>query len=125
MKIHGNWCGPNWTGGQKVSAEDYKGSWDYPAISPLDEACRQHDKRCSKGFCSKSADSELIAAARKRVLSFSSMMKMMVQQEVALFRGDFKKAKKINARIRESDDADLVITGISIARPFRTREHDS
>jgi len=68
VKIHGNWCGPNWTGGQKVAAADYKGSWDYPAIDKLDAACRIHDRKCgSRGNlgCCEGDDRKLINAAMK------------------------------------------------------------
>jgi RHS repeat-associated protein len=47
MKIYGNWCGPNWTGG-------YPRPWDelYPIeqqrvsapVDPVDAACMKHDK---------------------------------------------------------------------------------
>jgi hypothetical protein len=50
--VHGNWCGPGWTGGLKVTATDYDshgGDWDYPAIDRLDAACRDHDKACVGG----------------------------------------------------------------------------
>jgi hypothetical protein len=66
VKIHGNWCGPKWTGGQKVDAKDYTGSWSYPAISKLDKACRAHDKACAsrgdKGCCA-SDDRKLVRVA--------------------------------------------------------------
>lgn len=68
VKIHGNWCGPSWTGGQAVDAQDYTGSWNAKAIDSLDRACRAHDKACAsrgeKGCCSKD-DGKLIAAALK------------------------------------------------------------
>ena len=66
VKIHGNWCGPNWTGGQKVSAQDYKGSWNSKCIDNLDCACRKHDKACAGELgCSKKADDALLKVARK------------------------------------------------------------
>ena len=68
VEIHGNWCGPKWTGGQKVDAVDYRGSWSYPAIDSLDRACRAHDKRCAsrgdKGCCSRD-DAKLVRTALK------------------------------------------------------------
>jgi len=68
VKIHGNWCGPGWTGGQKVDAKDYKGSWNAKAVDVLDRACRQHDKRCAsrgdKGCCARD-DAILIRKASK------------------------------------------------------------
>ncbi len=64
VKIHGNWCGPNWTGGQKVSAQDYQGDWNYPAVSKLDRACRVHDRDCSHtDGCSSAADRKLAKVA--------------------------------------------------------------
>jgi hypothetical protein len=68
VKIHGNWCGPNWTGGQKVDAQDYQGSWSYPAIDKLDAACRKHDRECAArgdlGCCARD-DDKLIRVAAK------------------------------------------------------------
>ena len=68
VKIHGNWCGPGWTGGQSVDAQDYTGSWSYPALDQLDRACRTHDKECGSrgeiGCCSRD-DKKLIVAALK------------------------------------------------------------
>jgi hypothetical protein len=66
VKIHGNWCGPGWTGGQKVDAQDYTGSWNARAIDSLDRACRAHDKACAsrgdKGCCSRD-DAKLVRRA--------------------------------------------------------------
>ena len=117
VKIHGNWCGPNWTGGQKVAAEDYTGPWDGPTISKLDKACAQHDKSCSEGGCSKADDTRLIAAADKRILSDADQLWMTVQLANPFLAKN--KRKQINARIKESQDAALVVTGIEIARIFR------
>ena len=72
VKIHGNWCGPGWTGGQKVDAQDYKGSWNYKAVDKLDAACRKHDKACAsrgdKGCCSRD-DAKLVRTALKESLN--------------------------------------------------------
>ena len=117
VKIHGNWCGPNWTGGQKVAAEDYTGPWDGPAISKLDEACRSHDKSCSSGKCSRAADTRLIRAAEKRILPQSIALMMQVQLLNPLMSSS--KRKKLEQRLQESQDAVIVATGIEIARIFR------
>ena len=117
VKIHGNWCGPNWTGGQKVAAEDYTGPWDGPAISRLDEACRSHDKSCSSGSCSRAADTRLIHAAEKRILPQSVAAVMEIQLLNPFL--DKKKRKKMEKRLEESQDAVIVATGIEIARMFR------
>jgi len=47
VKIHGNWCGPNWTAGRRISALDYAaagGQFDEPCIDKLDCACRARDR---------------------------------------------------------------------------------
>ena len=59
MKIHGNYCGPNWTHGRNVPASDY---FLYPEVKPidrLDTACQAHDKDCSQGGCSSRGDTAL------------------------------------------------------------------
>jgi RHS repeat-associated protein len=46
VAIHGNWCGPDWTGGQKESyskARDVNGYYKNP-IDPLDSFCQKHDR---------------------------------------------------------------------------------
>lgn len=43
-KIHGNWCGPNWTAGQKIPASKLKRARrGFKCIDKLDCACRDHD----------------------------------------------------------------------------------
>lgn len=56
MKIHGRYCGPNWTHGRAIPASDYD---KYPEVRPidrLDAACQAHDKDCSQGGCSQKGD---------------------------------------------------------------------
>ena len=56
MKIHGRYCGPNWTHNRNVPAKDYD---KYPEVRPidrLDRACQAHDKDCSQGGCSEKGD---------------------------------------------------------------------
>jgi RHS repeat-associated protein len=59
LKVHGEWCGPDWTGGR---VEEYDPSRDVggyykPPIDTLDAACEVHDKcyySCRKQFpCEK------------------------------------------------------------------------
>lgn len=75
MKIHGNWCGPNWTAGRKISARDYRlagGTFKSKCIDRLDCACRTHDKACSgKSGCSASADLKLARSAN--IISLTSI----------------------------------------------------
>jgi len=100
VKIWGNWCGPDWTGGQHVSAQDYQGSWSAPCKDNLDCACRAHDRDCShsKG-CSKKADDALIAAA----------LRTAANPIVRIFNPE------------KADAADKIILAISIAKSFRKR----
>lgn len=67
VKIHGNWCGPNWTAGRRISAADYAaagGQFDEPCIDKLDCACRKHDRDCSDSRgCSRKGDAELVKTA--------------------------------------------------------------
>ena len=63
VRIHGRYCGPNWTHGRRIPASDYD---KYPEVRPidaLDRACQAHDKDCSKGGCSRKGDSALIRRA--------------------------------------------------------------
>ena len=69
VKVHGNWCGPDWTAGKKQSARGYAlagGDWSEPCIDAVDCACRAHDKGCShiKG-CSVKDDRLLIREMAK------------------------------------------------------------
>jgi len=68
VKIHGNWCGPNWTGGKNVSASKYRGSWSARALDSLDRACRAHDKACASrgklGCCSRDDDKLIVSALK-------------------------------------------------------------
>ena len=117
VKIHGNWCGPNWTGGKKVSADEYTGPWDGPVKSDLDKCCRSHDRGCSTGQCSKADDTRLIACAKKRILNESEAAMMQLQLLNPLLPSS--KRKGIEKRLSESQDATIVVTGIEIARMFR------
>ena len=117
VQIHGNWCGPNWTGGKKVSADEYTGPWDGPVTSKLDQCCRSHDQGCSSGQCSKADDTKLIACAKKRILPQGEATIMNLQL-MNPFLAQAKR-KKIEKRLSESQDATIVVTGIEIARLFR------
>ena len=121
VKIHGRWCGPNWTGGRKLSAAQYakRGyDWNSSCSDPLDCACRDHDFSCKTG-CTKAADTRLIRRARARVLTVGQIVKM----NTALLNPFLKESKRkgIQARLNESIKADLVADAITLAR--LTRRH--
>ena len=61
VKIHGNWCGPDWTGGFKAEFNQLTPNQRRnvaPPIDPVDAACEKHDKcygRCRDNYpCSPS-----------------------------------------------------------------------
>lgn len=58
---HGNWCGPGWSDGRRVSSTHGFA----PAIDEFDETCRQHDFALSGGKGNPSAD---ITFIRKNLL---------------------------------------------------------
>ncbi|MEE6076923.1 RHS repeat-associated core domain-containing protein, partial [Avibacterium paragallinarum] len=77
-KYHGNWCGPDWTGGRKESygkERDHNGYYASP-ISQLDSACKQHDicyAQCRETFrcdgdgkesCMEKCDDNLVLSSR-------------------------------------------------------------
>ena len=64
VKIHGNYCGPNWTGGKAYAASDPRVDWSVPCKDKLDCACKDHDRDCAhpKG-CSSKGDAKLIKTA--------------------------------------------------------------
>ena len=120
VKIHGNWCGPNWTGGRRLSARQYDVAghdWNSIAISPLDEACRDHDYAGRSGTMPAAADTRLIEAAEKRILSWLDQLKLQALI-INPFTPDAER-KKASARLNESSDAALISTGIFIARATR------
>jgi hypothetical protein len=66
VRLHGNWCGPNWTDGKAQPANAKGVNFKGKCIDKLDCACRTHDKDCAHpDGCSRSGDSKLILAALK------------------------------------------------------------
>lgn len=44
VRIHGNWCGPNWTAGKvKPAANIIPADYSYSCTDKLDCACKIHD----------------------------------------------------------------------------------
>ncbi len=81
VKIHGNYCGPNWTGGKPYAASDKRVDWSVPCLDKLDCACKKHDRDCAhpKG-CSSSGDAELIRTAYWiGLLSLNPILRMKAQ----------------------------------------------
>ena len=67
VRIHGRWCGPNWTDGRAIDALSYKqtgGDFKGKCIDKLDCACRAHDRDCANDRgCSAAGDRKLIREA--------------------------------------------------------------
>ena len=64
VRIHGSWCGPNWTQGKSQPANASGVDFSAPCKDALDCACRSHDRDCSNSLgCSAKADRKLVAAA--------------------------------------------------------------
>jgi len=63
VRIHGNWCGPNWTGGKHLPANDPRVDWTVKSIDVLDAACKVHDRACSDKGCSAADDRRLAGKA--------------------------------------------------------------
>jgi len=64
VRIHGNYCGSNWTAGKAYAASDPRVNWRVPCVDKLDCACKKHDRDCAhpKG-CSAKADRALVNTA--------------------------------------------------------------
>ena len=70
VRIHGQWCGPNWTQGKAQPANAPGVNFNAPCDDKLDCACRAHDKDCSNPRgCSKKGDQRLIEVAIKEALN--------------------------------------------------------
>jgi len=83
VAIHGNWCGPNWTAGRNIPANDPSVDWSVPAMDSLDLACKMHDKSCSgTGGCSAASDRRL--AARAYLIGIINPRLAFVAQAVAV-----------------------------------------
>ena len=84
MKIHGNYCGPNWTHGLNVPASDY---FLYPEVAPidrLDSACQSHDKNCSQGGCSRRGDTALRNASLAVAVTSSDAQLRAIATSIAI-----------------------------------------
>ena len=123
VKIHGNWCGPNWTGGRKLSAEDYakRGySWDASCTDALDCACRAHDRACSnpKG-CSKAADTKLINGAKK--IQLNEVTRLLTLGVLANPFASRAKKESSRRKLELDSKAGQIESAITLAR--LTRRH--
>ena len=84
MKIHGQYCGPNWTHGRNVPASDYDKYDEVRPIDRLDAACQAHDKDCSQGGCSRKGDLALRDVALAVAISSPDMQMRATAASIAI-----------------------------------------
>lgn len=66
VKIHGKYCGPNWTAGKVLAAKNATDKdFQVKPIDDLDNACRTHDKDIRDKGNSFKVDTKLMNKARK------------------------------------------------------------
>jgi hypothetical protein len=100
VKIHGQWCGPNWTQGRNVPANTPGIDFTAPCDDALDCGCRAHDQDCADPLgCSKKGDAKLVSIALKEALNPINI----------LFNPAY------------ADRAAFVAAGIQVQIPFRKR----
>jgi RHS repeat-associated protein len=91
IRVTGNWCGPNWTGGQRGSYNPERGDSYVPPADTTDAACRTHDicyYRCRNGFpCDKAARANCMTVC-DRQLSWN-MLPLMTVQSLTVSSWDF------------------------------------
>jgi len=84
MKIHGNYCGPNWTHGLNVPASDYNLYSEVAPVDALDRACQAHDKDCSQGGCSRRGDTALRNASLAVAVTSSDAQLRAIATSIAI-----------------------------------------
>ena len=74
--VHGNWCGPNWTGGRSHTYRPSPFSYYAPSVGYVDASCERHDicyascrdqykcKKDDRGRCMTQCDRELAEGVR-------------------------------------------------------------
>ena len=80
VKIHGRYCGPNWTAGKKIAAEDAtQKDFQVRSIDLLDGGCKIHDMDINRDGPSRESDLRLARVAQK-VLDDSKSSKKLKQK---------------------------------------------
>lgn len=66
VKLHGKYCGPNWTAGKVLAAKDATAKdFKVKPVDDLDAACRIHDLDINKRGNSFKTDQKLETKARR------------------------------------------------------------
>lgn len=75
--FHGNWCGPGWTAGKHINAEDMDiNDMDVPAVDELDQVCKEHDIDLYTGVDPQIANEKFVKNMEKIAKSTSSLSKL-------------------------------------------------
>ncbi|MDQ1923322.1 RHS repeat-associated core domain-containing protein [Massilia pseudoviolaceinigra] len=92
-KVHGNWCGPDWTGGRKEQYSPANNALYKSTTTPLDTACKTHDicyYQCRKdnpcdaskrSACFQSCDGNLAVSASMTSEMMSAVVVRAMQRD--------------------------------------------
>jgi len=93
-KVHGKWCGPDWTGGRRHPYRSAPQGYYQPPISHTDAACERHDKcfaTCRDlNPCDKNARSACMSecnAGLKSAIRFDSSSGTSIAKSAAIWIG--------------------------------------
>lgn len=82
VKIHGKYCGPNWTAGKVLSAKNASDKdFEVKPIDDLDAACRIHDKDIRDKGNSFKVDTKLMRKAEKIARSPKYSLKLRAKAQ--------------------------------------------
>lgn len=74
--FHGNWCGPGWTAGKHINAQDMTvEDMNVEAVDELDAICKAHDIALWQGDDPDIANREFMTAMKEIAQSGSSLSK--------------------------------------------------
>lgn len=82
VKIHGKYCGPNWTAGKVLAAKNATDKdFQVKPIDDLDAACRIHDKDIRDKGNSFKVDTKLMRKAEKIARSAKYSLKLRAKAQ--------------------------------------------
>ena len=82
VKIHGKYCGPNWTAGKVLAAKNATDKdFEVKPIDDLDAACRIHDKDIRDQGNSFKVDTKLMKKAEKIARSPKYSLKLQTKAQ--------------------------------------------
>lgn len=133
IAYHGNWCGPGWSDGRRVSStRGYA-----PAIDEFDETCRQHDFALSGGERNNDADYDFVKAnlfegpkrslaaiavlSRNLVDRMSTVNKFQETMTKPALRGSAPASKAMVSKNRPSTSISAPVSIGTVMRSVRTK----